>query len=796
MATPFNPEASPFRAVAAAPGTKAPRRVARRRHRRNQQIVWGVVAAAAVAAAVLPAAPTGVGVVDALWCALLAGGCAWAGSRSRRWAWLWSAGIVAAGAIGSEWAILGIVALLGSLVGAFAKVRSRPLGSVVGAAVGLTALHLPAQGFHGLPSLVALVALVPLFASAYERSSSVVRRRIRRSLLALGLIMAMATAVFGVSAVLARSSLNRAVHASHAGLDEIRGGQQSGAAVKLDQAAGQFNDAARLLDGFWTWPARLVPVVAQQRDALARASSAGALIARTGSVAADVAPYQQLKATDGRVDLPTVRRMQQPVANTYAALLSAHKTLQAVRSPWLLSPVAHPLADFAGQVDDALPQAQLASEALAVAPGMLGAGGRDQTYLILFTNPAESRFLGGFTGSFGILTAHDGKVSFTVGDRIAELFPGAKGAELAISGQSDFLARYARYDPAHNLQNLTVSPDLPTDAQVTRSLFQQYYGTSLDGILVVDPYALAALLKLTGPVQVDGLPQALTADNAASYLIVQQYVQYGNSHDDRKDVLAAAGRATFKALTTRSLPGPAAIGAALGPVVQQGRLLFYPFHHDLGLFQRIGTLGQFSPSRTSDFLSVRSANANPSKIDSFLTRTVDYQATYDPHNGNVAAVATVTLHNAAPSGGLPEYLIGNSKDASNGGKVPLGTNTMYLSFYSPLTVTSSTLDGRPSGVEFQTERGANVYSSDITLGPGQTTTLVLHLEGTIPSGPTYHLDVLNQPLVHDDTLSVKVVPSSPAWHITSAVGLDAGSHAATTRGPLSQNEHLAVTFGS
>jgi hypothetical protein len=795
MASPFNPEASPFSAAPPPPTPKVSRRHARRlRQRRDHLVVGAVAALAALLALLTHSAPTGMGVADGLWCAALAAAAVWATSRSRRWAWLWSAGLVAAFAVGSWWVLVGVAALLLAMIGAFAKVRSRPLGAMVGALMVLTAQHLPSQHFHGLPTLVAVVALVPLFASAYERSSITVTRRIDRTLAALVLVLVAATAAFGLSAVLARSSLDRAVSQSRTGLNEIRSGHQSDAAVQLDRAADQFNHAAHLLNAFWTWPARLVPVVAQQREALARASSSGGQIARAGSAAADTAPYQQLKATNGQVSLPTVRSMQQPVADSAAALLAAQKTLHAVRSPWLLSPVASPLADFSRQVDDALPQAELANLALQAAPGLLG-GGADRTYLILFTNPAESRFLGGFTGSFGILTAHQGKVSFTVGDRIAELFPGPKKADLAVTGETQFMNRYGRYDPAQNLQNLTVSPDLPTDAAVTRSLFQQYYGTSLDGIVVVDPYALAALLQLTGPVQVDGLAQPLTAQNAAQYLVYQQYVTYGNAKDDRKDVLSAAGKATFKALTTRDLPGPAAIGAALGPVVEQGRLLFYPFDTaDLPLFGRMGTLGQFAPASTGDFLSVRSANANANKIDSLLTRSIAYQVAYDPGTGRIETTATITLHNASPAGGLPEYLIGNLKDPSNGGNVPVGTNTMYLSYYSPLVLSSSTLDGQPLGVEYQMEKGAQVYSADVSLAPGQTSTVVLHLEGTIQGGSTYRLQVLNQPLVNPDSLSVTVASSSPAWHISSADGLVADRRQATISGPLTENHEVSVTF--
>ncbi len=755
-----------------------------------------LAAVAALLAGWWSVAPTGFGPADALWCAALAASTVWAGSRSRRWAWIWSAGVVAVFSVGAWGVLVAVAALILGIVGAFAKARWRPLGAVVGALVAIAVQHLPSQGFHGLPSLVAVVALGPLFASAYERSSVAVKRRIRRGMVVGAILVVLAAASVGVSALLARKSLSDAVGDSRTGLSQIRAGHQTDAAVRLGQAAGEFGHASELLGAFWTWPARLIPVLAQQRDALAEAASSGALIARTGSVAADTAPYQQLKASNGQVSIPTVVAMQAPVAATSSALVSAQRTLVRVRSGWLLPPVASPLADFNQQVDDALPQAELASAALADAPGLLGAQG-DRNYLILFTNPAESRFLGGFTGSFGILTAHQGKVSFTVGDRISNLFPGSKGRQLAVHGEAEYLHRYGRYDPAHNLQNLTVSPDLPTDAAVTRSLFQQYYGTSLDGVLVVDPYGLAALLKLTGPVLVEGLDVPLTSDNAAHYLIYQQYVTYGNAKDDRKDVLSAAGRATFKALTSRDLPGPADVGKVLGPAVAQGRLLFYPFDtHDQPLFARVGTLGGFAPSTQGDFFSVRSANANPNKIDSLLTRAVDYQASYDPANGMVEATATITVHNGSPPGGLPPYLIGNAKDPANGGDVPLGTNTMNLSFYSPLQLSSASLGGAPVTIESQTEKGAQVYSTSIRVPAGKSAVLVLHLEGTIPTRSTYRLQVLNQPMVNPDTVSVTVASSSPAWQVTSSDGLLANGRQATRSGILTQSQNFSATFGS
>ena len=439
MATPFSDTAPVSPSVS--------RRHARRMRRvRDQRVVLGIVVASAALAALAPAAPTGTRLFDAAWCAALGAAASWAGSRSRRWAWLWCSGLVAAGSVGSWWMVVAIAALGLALTGAFFESRARVLGAVVGGLAVQSALRMPSQGFFGLPSLIAIVALVPLFASAYERSPNRIRTRVRRLVLTVVALVFLASAGLALAAALGRSELNRAVDSSRAGLEMIRTGRQTQAATALDAASLDFGQAHNVLGAFWTWPARLVPVVAQHRDALVSASASGGVIARTGSVAAQTAPYQELKAANGTVDLTVVRSMQTPVADTAAALLAAQRTLRATRSQWLLQPVADPLSSFATQVDQALPEAILARDALADAPALLGAD-QDRHYLILFTNPAESRFLGGFTGSYGVLVAHDGKVSFTVGKRISQLFPD-KSKTLHLPAEPDYLTRYDQYDPA------------------------------------------------------------------------------------------------------------------------------------------------------------------------------------------------------------------------------------------------------------------------------------------------------------------------------------------------------------
>ena len=401
-------------------------------------------------------------------------------------------------AIGSWWALVAIAALLLALVGAFLKMRLRVLGAVVGALVAQAVLRLPAEAFHGFPSLVALVAVAPLLGSAYERSAVAVRRRIRIGLTWAGGLVIVAGLAFGVSALLAQHDLTNAVGKARDGLDLIRNGKQTEAAGQLDAAADDFGRArklfGRLLD--LAGPTGAGGRPASRRTGRRRRPPA-ADIARSGAVAANTAPYQQLKASNGRVDLRTVREHaaarwpRRPARSRSAAAHVAGGPLSLARRR---SPIRCPTSTR--QVD----RRPTPGRPRPRRPDRCArhAGRQRGPHLPRSCSPTRPR--AGSSAGSPARTACSPRTRARSASRSASgsarCSPGRAAANAARSpGSPEFLERYARYDPAHNLQNLTVSPDLPTDATVTRSLYQQYYGSSLDGVVVVDPYGLAALLQ-------------------------------------------------------------------------------------------------------------------------------------------------------------------------------------------------------------------------------------------------------------------------------------------------------------
>jgi hypothetical protein len=756
-------------------------------------IVRIVIALAAIGGAFASGSSTGLPVADVLWSTGFAALLAAASSRSRRWPTIWLAGAATAAGIGSWWAVAAALALVLAISGVVRDQRGRVVGAVVGALAAQVLLRLPDLGPHGTSAAIVVVAVVPVLWSGYDRSPRDLRRQVRTAVLVTAGIAGLAVLLAAGAAVLARGDLQRGADEAQQGLDLVRDGEQGPGSQRLEQASASFSSAASLLDAPWTWPAQALPVVGDHATSLAVAATSGRDLTSTASVQAQQAPYRELRPSAGQLDLAVVRAMQEPVRAALDELEVADARLDGVQSDWLLPPVAGPMSQLADEVADARHEAQLASSALEVAPALLGGDG-DRDYLVLFTSPAEARSLGGFVGAYGVLHAAGGEVEFTTSGGADEitLAPGAEDRSFEGEAAAELETRYGRFDPTRFAQNLTVSPDFETDALLARSVYEQTTGTAVDGVLVVDPYAQAALLQLTGPVTVEGRDEPMTADTAAAFLLHEQYLD-DEQREDRKDELEAVADATFDALTNRDLPGPATVASALGAVVEEKRLLFFPFVEDENtFFADIDATGTFEPSADGDVLSVRSTNTIGNKIDWFLHRAVAFDVTVDPGRDQVQGTLTLTLRNDAPAGGLPAYVIGDEGDDPP--DLPLGTSEQLVSVYTRLVPTSVTVDGDPAGVEAQAELGGQVWSVPVSIGPGATATIVLELAGEVEDAADFSLDLLSQPLVHTDELTLSI-QGAGGWDVVGVDGLELEDGVARYEGELATDQRVGVTFG-
>lgn len=611
-------------------------------------------------------------------------------------------------------------------------------------------------GFHGLTAALAAVAVLPLIVSAWLQADHRIRQYCSIALTALLAAVVIVSLPVVLSLLSARAPLESGFSLAKSSINSFEGGQSGPARVLIGRAAGDLGRANRSLSAWWNVGGYLVPVLAQQERALASGTSAGARLTRVASGEAGALDLSNLRFKGGRLDVGALESLRTPTVLVDQAVISAQEKLTGASSAWLLQPIRSRLHKFDNDMTRFRSDADLAVLAAKDGPSLLGVGGA-RHYFVAFMTPAETRGLGGFLGAYGILTVDDGAMKLTQSGRPIQLTANPSPS-WHLSGPSSYLARYGAFNPQDNFEDLSYAPDLPTVGEVISQLYPQVGGSPIDGVLVLDPDGLGALLKLTGPVSVPGLGQ-LDSENAGQVLLRQQYLDQAYSNDQRHDYLQAALAAGFHELTSSSLPSPRTISSALGDAVRQGRLLFWTNHRsDQAFLSRLALEGAFPSRDGGDLLAVTDANAANNKIDAYLDQRVSDQVTYGPANGGVDATVTIDMHNAATAG-LPQYVVGSYA----GSNLPVGTSRTWLTIYSPLNLLSVTVDGKAASFSRPTEEdGVYAYSGYVDVPASSTTEIVAKLNGRVSPGG-YSMVTRLQPLANAQTFSVSVRAGGPSF---------------------------------
>ena len=271
---------------------------------------------------------------------------------------------------------------------------------------------------------------------------------------------------------------------------------------------------------------------------------------------------------DGTFALDRIGQLAPQAATVAAALEHALGEIHEAESPWLVPPLADRLDELSADVADSLPQARNAADALALAPSLLGAD-EVRTYVVLIGNPAEARELGGFTGGLGVLTADRGRPRLHLARRRASR---RSASELAVREASRWPRTCRRRSwRAGRIASSRTGRTRPTSRPSPASPNQLWPviqpGVAVDGVLYVDPYTVAAMLEITGPVQIEGVDVEISAATAVDYLLRDQYLDESfDSSGERKELIRETADAAFEILDGAAAARPArARRAAVAP---------------------------------------------------------------------------------------------------------------------------------------------------------------------------------------------------------------------------------------
>ena len=758
--------------------------------RRRTQATRRSMALSVVAGAVAAAgnvALTGSTAIDALERFVLVAIVTFVGSHAHRWAWFVTGALAAV--------VLRDIPLLITLLGLGVAVgstqlrnRSKELGAI---SVGLVqcAVFWSAGSNIGWPTVpVEVLVIGILLISGFPNLRRHHRRIIGWFLVLVAVALLGATALTAFAIVRSADDVSAGSSAARDALEAVRAGDTEDARAQLATASEHLTAAQGNLGNF-ARPGLLVPGLAQQARAVTISVDQAKAITN-GAAPVVERNYHSLRYR-GQIDLRIVQDLRQPAADIDLVLTKADAAMADLQDQWLLPQLESRVDEFADDIESARRDTTLANEALQVVPDLLGADSTVRRYLIAFITPAELRGGGGFIGSWAELRAVNGKVALTESGRILDLIQAKPTGSRVLRGPSDYVRRYGRFQPQDYLQDVTYSPNWPSNAAVLADLYQQTTGREVHGVIGVDPKGLSALLQFTGPVQVPELPVPLQASNAVELLTRQQYIQFAD-RAEREDVLAGATKATFEQLVKSSLPAPIELGDVLGPAARGRHLQLWSRNGvEQAFFGTMHANSALSIPEGADGFTVVQQNVGNNKLDAYLQRSIRYDVTVDADDGSLAGTMTVVLRNTNENLSLPAPVVSNRRGA------PRGTNVASLSIHAPWTVTASTIDGADEPLGRDEEVGLPVWDTPIVqVPPGGEVTIVATIEGTLDLSDGYHLRVLPQPVANADEVDLRVRLESGSFGAPDGddgtLTVDASAQELHLSGRLEQTVDLVV----
>lgn len=366
-----------------------------------------------------------------------------------------------------------------------------------------------------------------------------------------------------------------------------------------------------------------------------------------------------LALVDGRVDLAAFTRTAPGVVAADDVVQHALGRVRAIDADAVLPVVADQLAVLDRELTDVAATTATAARAVRLLPPMLGADG-PRDYLLLVQNNAELRATGGIPGAVVLLRVDAGAVQVvgqrsggSLGNLSAPVVP-LTTAEAALFGE----------DLAADMRDVTFTPDFPRSGQIARAIWHQEVGDEVDGVLSIDPGALAHVLAATGPVDLGGrgLPRvhALTAQNVVSTLLNGVYLDVPDP-DGQDAFFAAAAAAVFGAVVSGQGDATSTV-AALATAAGEGRLMLWSAHPaEQALLAGTVLGGALRGVRgDSPVVGVYLNDAIPAKMGYYLRSDVTAVPTGCTPDGDRTVTVTVDLTSTAPAdaASLPGYVTG------------------------------------------------------------------------------------------------------------------------------------------
>lgn len=221
---------------------------------------------------------------------------------------------------------------------------------------------------------------------------------------------------------------------------------------------------------------------------------------------------------DGGLDGLNVADISQFLLDAQPQLIQAHLLINQADT----ARQALPLETFSPQVRALVekkfdPAVALLQDGFTLAqeiPNLAGLGDAGpQTYLLLAENEDELRPTGGFITAVGTALLQDGKIASMTFENSGDLDDWTKPYPTAPWQLQDYMN-----SPVLVLRDANWFTNYPTAARYAETLYSYIDARSEDGVIAFDQQALVQMLKITGPLSLEGVWYPIDSTNVVDYM--------------------------------------------------------------------------------------------------------------------------------------------------------------------------------------------------------------------------------------------------------------------------------------
>ncbi|MDD5464312.1 MAG: DUF4012 domain-containing protein [Candidatus Moranbacteria bacterium] len=255
---------------------------------------------------------------------------------------------------------------------------------------------------------------------------------------------------------------------------------------------------------------------------------------------------------------------------------------------------------------------------------LLKSDDKEKNLLVLFQNNMEIRPGGGFIGAFGIVKLKNGKIislethdlsnfDAKIPNTITPPYP------LEETGVADFW----------KLRDSNFSPDFAINAKKAEEFYQLGGGEEdFDGVIGITANVLSSILKITGPISIEGYPGTYNSDNAIlslEYQVEKAFEEQGIDRDERKLVMSDLAKEIEKRVFSFNLSQKIELAKILLADLNKKDIQLNFENEKLQKeIEAASWAGKVDQNWNKDYLMTVDANIGAFKSDYYVKRSIDY----------------------------------------------------------------------------------------------------------------------------------------------------------------------------